>query len=48
MATASITKTLECGPGKVLGGLSRRIDRSLTSFSIEDPAGLEKALAENA
>ena len=46
MATMGITKTLECGPGKVLGGLSRRIDRSLTSFSIEDPAGLEKALAE--
>ena len=46
MATKGITKTLECGPGKVLGCLSRRIDRSLTSFSIEDPAGLEKALAE--
>ncbi|MCP3906795.1 MAG: ACP S-malonyltransferase [Oceanicoccus sp.] len=46
MASAGISNTLECGPGKVLGGLSRRIDRSLTSFSIEDPAGLEKAIAE--
>ncbi|ARN75534.1 ACP S-malonyltransferase [Oceanicoccus sagamiensis] len=46
MAAAGISNTLECGPGKVLGGLSRRIDRSLSSFSIEDPAGLEKALAE--
>lgn len=46
MVAMGITKTLECGPGKVLGGLSRRIDRSLTSLSIEDAAGLEKALAD--
>ena len=46
MVAMGISKTLECGPGKVLGGLSRRIDRSLTSLSIEDPAGLEKSLAE--
>ncbi|MGK0499317.1 MAG: hypothetical protein ACJAYG_000953, partial [Oceanicoccus sp.] len=27
-------------------GLSKRIDRSLTGFNIDTPAGLEKALAE--
>jgi [acyl-carrier-protein] S-malonyltransferase len=31
---------VECGPGKVLGGLNRRIDKSLQSHSIEDPEGL--------
>jgi [acyl-carrier-protein] S-malonyltransferase len=46
MVNAGIDKTVECGPGKVLSGLSRRIDRSLSGFNIEDPAGLEKALSE--
>ncbi|MFA7553593.1 MAG: ACP S-malonyltransferase [Spongiibacteraceae bacterium] len=45
MVAAGITTTLECGPGKVLSGLSKRIDRSLTGLNIEDPASLEKALA---
>lgn len=46
MVAAGVGATLECGPGKVLSGLSKRIDKSLTSFNIENPAGLEKALAE--
>ena len=45
MAQAGITTTLECGPGKVLSGLSKRIDKGLSSYNIEDTAGLEKALA---
>ncbi len=47
MVSAGIEKTLECGPGKVLSGLSKRIDRSLSGYNIEEPAALEKALAEN-
>lgn len=39
------THFLEIGPGKVLTGLNRQIDRSLSTASIEDPEGLEKALA---
>ena len=39
------THFLEIGPGKVLTGLNRQIDRSLLTASIEDPAGLERALA---
>ncbi|SMR71646.1 ACP S-malonyltransferase [Marinobacterium sediminicola] len=35
---------IECGPGKVLTGLIKKIDRSLNGVSISDPAGLEKAL----
>lgn len=46
MVDAGINRTVECGPGKVLSGLCKRIDRSLNSYSIEDPAGLERALSE--
>lgn len=46
MVAAGITTTLECGPGKVLSGLSKRIDKSLTGLNIETLAGLDKALAE--
>ena len=36
---------IEFGPGKVLFGLNRRIDRSLGNICISDPASLEKALS---
>jgi len=36
----------EVGPGKVLTGLLRQIDRGLKCVNVEDPASLEKALAE--
>lgn len=45
MAAHGITTTLECGPGKVLGGLIKRIDKNLSSLSIEDNEGLTQALA---
>ena len=37
---------VECGPGKVLTGLNRRIERNkdLTMLSVEDPASLSEAL----
>jgi [acyl-carrier-protein] S-malonyltransferase len=35
---------IECGPGRVLNGLTKRIDRNLTSFSTDDVASLENAL----
>ena len=31
---------VECGPGKVLSGLNRRIDKSLQSYSLEEPDAL--------
>ena len=31
---------IECGPGKVLSGLARRIDKSLSCFALEEPAAL--------
>lgn len=36
---------VECGPGKVLTGLIRRIDKSMTVLPMSDPIGLEKALS---
>lgn len=38
------TAFIEVGPGKVLGGLMRQIDRTQTYFNVEDEASLEKAL----
>ena len=38
------TSSLELGPGKVLMGLGRRIDRGLSVLPLGDPAGLTKAL----
>ena len=40
------THFLEVGPGKVLTGLNRQIDRSLVTANIEDPAGMETALGQ--
>ncbi len=39
-----VTGLVECGPGRVLSGLARRIDRSLASASLHDPAGIDTAL----
>lgn len=44
MKSMNITKIIECGPGKVLSGLNKRIDRSFELFSIHDEASLKKAL----
>ena len=35
---------VEIGPGSVLSGLVRRIDRSLSAMSISDPEGLDRVL----
>lgn len=44
MASDGVTLCLECGPGRVLTGLSRRITRDLKTLAIYDPASLEKAI----
>lgn len=41
---SGVTHYIEVGPGKVLTGLNRQIDRSLTTTNVEDPATLEKTL----
>ena len=37
---------VEVGPGKVLSGLMRQMDREQKCLNVEDPASLEKTLAE--
>ncbi|MGH8618519.1 MAG: ACP S-malonyltransferase [Burkholderiales bacterium] len=44
MAGEGVTVIAECGPGKVLAGLTKRIEGSLTGLAITDPASLEQAL----
>lgn len=40
-----VTRVVEVGPGKVLGGLIKRITKDIESFNVEDSASLEKTLA---
>jgi [acyl-carrier-protein] S-malonyltransferase len=40
-----VTRMVEVGPGKVLSGLAKRIDKSLEVWNVEDRASLEKTLA---
>jgi [acyl-carrier-protein] S-malonyltransferase len=44
LANAGVTHVVECGPGKVLAGLTRRIEAQLHGASISDPASLEQCL----
>ena len=44
MLTAGATSIVECGPGKVLMGLVRRINRGTPVAALDSLAGLEKAL----
>src|SRR5690606_26215733 len=44
MKEQGVTHVVECGPGKVLAGLTKRIDRDLVGLSITDPASLQAAL----
>lgn len=44
MAEQGVETIIECGPGKVLSGLNKRIQRSLNVASISDAGGFEKAL----
>ncbi|PQV51984.1 ACP S-malonyltransferase [Paraburkholderia sp. BL21I4N1] len=44
IAAQGVTHVIECGPGKVLAGLTRRIDGNLIGASVFDPASLEETL----
>jgi len=45
MATDGIDKLVECGPGKVLAGLNKRISKTTQTLSVHDPETLHQALA---
>lgn len=42
LAAQNVDHIVECGPGKVLAGLTKRIDKSLTALPLFDIATLEK------
>lgn len=44
MVAAGVTHVTECGPGKVLAGLTRRIDTNLQGYAIVDPQSLAQTL----
>jgi len=46
LAAQGVTHIVECGPGKVLTGLNKRIAPALTSLSISDRASLHEALSK--
>ena len=43
LAMRGVTQIVECGPGKVLAGLTRRIDDSLTAIALTDGAAIADA-----
>jgi len=45
LQSSGTTHYIEVGPGKVLSGLNRQIDRALSTTNVEDPASLEKTIA---
>lgn len=46
LAAGGATRIAECGPGKVLSGLIKRIDKSIEARAIGTPAELDSARAE--
>ncbi|MDH3980813.1 MAG: ACP S-malonyltransferase [Gammaproteobacteria bacterium] len=47
MRAQGIERIVEAGPGKVLAGLCKRIDKGIANAAVYDPASLDKALANN-
>ena len=48
IAEGGITLAIECGPGKVLAGLSKRIHKNFNTYPVFDPASLAAALEASA
>lgn len=44
-AEQGVSQLYECGPGKVLVGLNKRIDKTMNALPLIDPASLDEALA---
>jgi len=45
LSAANVDQVVECGPGKVLSGLIKRIDRSLASTASDTPDGIAAILS---
>ncbi|MBE9396285.1 ACP S-malonyltransferase [Pontibacterium sp. N1Y112] len=46
MVEQGVESTVECGPGKVLSGLNKKVHKPLSVVAINEPAGLDKALGQ--
>ena len=46
LAAAGVSRIAECGPGKVLAGLVKRIDKSIDGRALGTPGEFESALAD--
>ena len=46
IAAQGITRVAECGPGKVLAGMTKRIDGSLESLALVDRPSIEQGIAQ--
>jgi [acyl-carrier-protein] S-malonyltransferase len=46
MQNEGVTRLVECGPGKVLAGLNKRIAKEMTALPVYDPASLDAALEQ--
>jgi len=46
MSNLGVEKIIECGPGKVLAGLTRRINKNLSTNAIIDKGSLEETIKE--
>ena len=44
LSDTGVDKIVECGPGKVLAGLTKRIDKTITGLPVFDQRSLEKAV----
>ena len=48
MARNGVHRVVECGPGKVLAGLNKRIDRDMPALAVYDPTSLDEAVMATA
>jgi len=47
LVDAGMTRFGECGPGNVLSGLNKRIDKTIESFPLETPEGVQSLIDRN-
>ena len=46
MAAQGVTHVVECGPGKVLAGMVKRIDKNIHIFGISSPETIDSVLTQ--
>jgi [acyl-carrier-protein] S-malonyltransferase len=46
-AARGISHVAECGPGKVLAGMTKRIEGGLESLALQDKAGIEQGVSQS-